>query len=82
MIQTESTRMRLELETKSRQWKIAAMIAAASLIPLIGGISLITMVLRRRGPRYFPNPVWQCRLGAPHAGGNHAVTDLGSPEPS
>jgi TPM domain len=79
MIQTESTRMRLEQEKKSRQWRIGAMAAAASVIPIIVGISLFFSFLRRRGPGYFPNHAWQLRLGAPHAGGNHAVTRLGNP---
>ncbi len=81
MIRTETTKMRLELETKSRQWKIAAMTVAASVIPLLVGISLLAMFLRKRGPGYFPSHTWQVRLGAPHAGGNRAVTELGSPRP-
>lgn len=30
-----------------------------------------------RAPRYFHTHSWQPRLGAPHAGGNHAVVKLG-----
>lgn len=79
MIRTESTKMRLEQETKARQWRIAAMAGVASVIPLAGVISLLVSWSRRRGPGYFPNHAWQLRLGAPHAGGNHAVAELGPP---
>lgn len=80
-IQSESTRMRAELQSKSRKWKFTAMIAAASTIPIIMGISFLVMLLRKRGPACFPDPGCQVRLGAPHAGGNHAVADLGPPSP-
>ncbi len=79
MIQFESARMRQELETKSRQWKIATMVAAASAIPLIAGVWMLVVLLRRRGPGYFPTPDYRPRLGAPHSGGNRAVVDLGPP---
>lgn len=77
MIRTESTKMRLEQETKARQWRIATMAGVASVIPLAGLLSLLISWSRRRGPGYFPNHAWELRLGAPHAGGNHAVVDLG-----
>lgn len=79
MIRTESTKMRLEQETKARQWRIATMAGVASVIPLAGLLSLLISWSRRRGPGYFPNHAWQLRLGAPHAGGNHAVAELGPP---
>lgn len=81
MIQTESAKMRKDLETKARQRQVAVMIAAGTFIPIIAGISLLVVVLRSRRPAYFPDPAWQPRLGAPHAGGNHAVADLGPPLP-
>jgi hypothetical protein len=81
MIQTTSTRVHMELETQSRRWKVAALIAAASAIPVIAGIYALVVVRRRRGPRYFPDQAYQPRLGAPYAGGNHAVANLGSPLP-
>lgn len=81
MIQAETTRMRLELETKSRQSKIVLLAVAAAILPLVGGLWLLVTFLRNRGPAYFPQPLHQPRLGAPHAGGNHAVVDLGSPIP-
>jgi hypothetical protein len=81
MIQTESARIRSELETRSRQWKVGVMVTIASVIPVIAGISLLLVFLSRRGPRYFPKSRSGPRLGAPHAGGNHAVVDLGPPPP-
>lgn len=79
MIRTESTKLRLEQETKARQWRIATMAGVASVIPLAGILSLIIGWSRRRGPGYFPDHAWELRLGAPHAGGNHAVAELGPP---
>jgi hypothetical protein len=77
MLQFERARMREELETKSRQWKITTMVAAASAIPLIAGVWMLVVLLRRRGPGYFPAHDSRPRLGAPHSGGNRAVVDLG-----
>lgn len=77
MIQDESARMRLELETRSRQWKIAAMIAVVSVIPVLAGISLLIVFFRRRVSRHFPTPAYQPRLGAPFSGGGRAVVNLG-----
>lgn len=79
MILFESARMREELETQSRQWKIAAVVAAASVIPIFAGAWLLVGIFRRRGPGYFPIPEYRPRLGAPHSGGNRAVVDLGPP---
>lgn len=81
MIQSESTKMRAELETHSRQWKITAMVAVVAVILLIAGIAFLVASLRKRGPRYFPKPAATRRLGAPYSGGNHAVVELGSPAP-
>lgn len=79
MIRFEKARMRQELETKSRQWKIAVMVAAASAIPLVAGVWMLVVILRRQGPGCFPTSNYQPRLGAPHSGGNRAVVDLGPP---
>jgi hypothetical protein len=76
-IQTETAKMRLELEAQSRRWKLGVMIAAAAFIPLVAGIVLVVSLLNRRGPRHFSSNHWQRRLGAPYAGGNRAVADLG-----
>lgn len=81
MMQTERTKMRVQLENKARLWRLAALLTVASIIPLVAGISLLIFWFRRRGPRYFPNRAWQLRLGAPHAGGNHAVATVGPPQP-
>lgn len=79
-IQTESTRIRLEQEVIARKKQIAIFGALASIIPLVAGIALLIKLLRGKGAGYFPNPVWQLRLGAPHAGGNNAVVNLEPPK--
>ncbi|MGL5020338.1 MAG: TPM domain-containing protein, partial [Luteolibacter sp.] len=79
MIHFEKARMRQELETKSQQWKIITTVAAAAVIPLIAGAWMLVIFLRRQGSGYFQTPHYQPRLGAPHAGGNRAVVDLGPP---
>ncbi|MES2660067.1 MAG: hypothetical protein V4689_15705 [Verrucomicrobiota bacterium] len=81
MIQTEGTRLRLELETNVRKKQIALFATLAAIIPIFAGIAVLINILRRQGPGYFPNHLWQLRLGAPHAGGNHAVSNLGPPLP-
>jgi hypothetical protein len=80
-IQIQSTRWREEMQKKSRQWKIAAMIAGASIVLLGAILSLTSVLKRKRGPSRFPSQLRQPRLGAPHAGGNHALADLGPPLP-
>jgi hypothetical protein len=79
MIHFEKARMRQELETKSQQWKIITTVGAAAVIPLIAGAWMSVIFLRRQAPGYFKSPHYQPRLGAPHAGGNRAVVDLGPP---
>jgi hypothetical protein len=81
MMQTERTKMRAQLESKGRMWRLGALVGAAALIPLVVGVSLLYFQLRKRGPRYFHHRAWQLRLGAPHAGGNHALVKLGTPKP-
>lgn len=78
-IETARTQIRLEQETKARHWRIAMLTAAASFIPLLCGVSALIYFLRKSGPRHFPETNPPRRLGAPHAGGNHAVADLGPP---
>jgi hypothetical protein len=72
-------RIRLEQETKARQWRIAMLTAAAAAIPVLALISALFYFLRRKGPRHFPNPNPPRRLGAPYCGGNHASVHLGPP---
>jgi hypothetical protein len=81
MIQTESTRIRTEQETISIKKRVAIFGTLASLLPLAALLGVIMRGIRKRGPAYFPNHLWRLRLGAPHAGGNHAVADLGPPMP-
>jgi hypothetical protein len=78
-LETARTRIRLEQENKARQWRIAMLTAAASIIPILCGITALIHFLRKPGPRFFPETNPPRRLGAPHAGGNHAVADLGPP---
>ncbi|MES2438843.1 MAG: TPM domain-containing protein [Verrucomicrobiota bacterium] len=75
---TERAKIRLEQEAKSREWKIATLMAAASCIPLLGVVWLLVVFFRNRRPVYFPDHEWQPRLGAPHAGGNRAISGPGS----
>lgn len=58
-----------------RKWivKIAAALAAASLIPLIFGVAFIVIRFRKNRPKSFPMVRVSQRLGAPYAGGNNAV---------
>lgn len=72
-------RMRLEDEDKSRQWRIVVFTSVSCLIPLFLLCYLLYRMLRRPGSRHFPDVVPPRRMGAPHAGGNHAVTKLGPP---
>lgn len=78
---TESQRRRTERDASLRTWKIAGVVAFGALIAALFGISLLLAHLRGRGPAHFPTHSWQTRLGAPHAGGNHAVASLGPPSP-
>ncbi len=79
MILTEGTRIRLEQESMTRNKKIVFFGALAAILPFVFGITVLIRIIRRMGPGYFPNHSWQLRLGAPHAGGNHAVANLEPP---
>ncbi len=81
MIQAESAKIRVELHDQSGKWRLAVMMAAALLVTLFIGFTMLARLTGRRAPRAFPFHNWQTRLGAPHAGGNHAVADLGPPLP-
>lgn len=78
-LQTERTKIHLELETKARRKQILLLAAAASVVPVLLGISFLVVMLRKPGPRRFPETQPPRRLGAPHAGGNHSVVTLGCP---
>lgn len=73
-------RIRLEHEDKSRQWRIVVLTCVACAIPLLILVFLLASMLRRPDARRFPDVVPPRRLGAPHSGGNHAVTRLGPPQ--
>ncbi len=80
-LETERIKIQVELETQARQWRIASLTGMASIVPIVLGVSILFFSMREPGPRMFPNVKSPRRLGAPHAGGNHAVTDLGPPLP-
>lgn len=73
------SRIRMEQETKARQRQIAMLTAAALAIPVLVGISALIYLLRKPSARRFPNANPPRRLGAPHAGGNHATLSLAPP---
>ncbi len=78
-IQSEAARIRREQDDFARTKQIALFAGIASFILILGGAALLIRLLRSRGPCHFPNHGWQLRLGAPHAGGNNAVSDLAPP---
>lgn len=81
-IKAKAGQMRHEQEIKTRKWKYGLLLAASCAIPAIVGIAMVFLWFRkRRGSHRFPKPNVQRRLGAPHAGGNHAVVNLGPPIP-
>lgn len=78
-IELERSKIRLDLETKARQKRITMLMAAASVIPVLAGVSVLYVFLRRPGQCLFPETHPPQRLGAPHAGGSHVVVELGPP---
>ena len=79
MIQRQGELFRKNHEQRKRDQKLAIITIAACVIPLIFGAAYLMIVLRNRAPRIFPDSTTHPRLGAPHAGGTHAVVDLGPP---
>ena len=79
MIQKQGALFRKEHEQNKWDQKLAMITTAACVIPLIFGVAFLMLFLRNRAPRIFPDSTIHSRLGAPHAGGNHAVADLGPP---
>lgn len=63
----------LAFEKRQRLLKLAAVLAAAAAIPLIAGIIFLYIGFKNRRPKIFPTLRKTSRLGAPYAGGNHAV---------
>jgi hypothetical protein len=78
-LETERTRMRLELESKARLRRILLLSSVASIIPVLAGCTLLFVKLRPPGPRRFPETKRPRRLGAPYCGGNHAEAAIGPP---
>lgn len=64
----------LAFEKRQRLLKLAAALAAAAAIPMILGFVALYLRLRENRPKHFPAIRRIQRLGAPYAGGNHAVT--------
>ena len=75
LLRTESLihsrfRMQLAKERRMRLIKISVALGAAALIPLVFGAVFLTISIRRRTARRFPQLRKLARLGAPYAGGN------------
>ncbi|MFD0894928.1 hypothetical protein KBB96_04065 [Luteolibacter ambystomatis] len=75
--QSERFRERQQKERDAEQRRILLVSAAAGVVPLAGVLFVIGSVIWRCRSRRFPEIIWTRRLGAPHAGGNNAVIDLG-----
>jgi len=80
-LQSAVAEIRAEHEKKAKQWRIAMLTGVAAAIPVLIGLSMLVVMLRKPGPGRFPSTTPPRRLGAPHAGGNSAVADLGAPAP-
>ena len=78
---SETAKIRAEVEAESREWKTGVILAATAAILSVAGLALSFVNYRQRGPRYFPLPALTRRLGAPHAGGNQVVVNLGRGHP-
>ena len=76
-LETERTKIRLELETQARRKQITLLAGAALTVPLFIGVVFLFAALKKRGPGLFPDNRPPRRLGAPHCGGNHCVVSLG-----
>ena len=81
ILATERTRLSLELETKAHQRKVATFAGLSVVVPVLALGVLLFLRTRKPTPRHFPDMRPPRRLGAPHAGGNFAVIDLGAPLP-
>jgi hypothetical protein len=79
-IDFQRAKIRQDLETKAQRWRITALTSVASLVTLLLAASAFFFLMRGRGPRRFPQHTPVRRLGAPYAGGNHAVVVLGPPD--
>lgn len=66
--------VQLAYESRQRLIKLAAVMGAAALIPLVVGVVIIIVQIRNSRPKLFPTTRIQPRLGAPYSGGNNAVS--------
>ena len=64
----------LARENRKRLLKLAAILGAAAIIPLVAGFILILKKIRMSKPLEFPSTRRLARLGAPYSGGNHATS--------
>lgn len=71
----------LAAEQNPQDKTFAILAVLAAIILLFAVIVFLTKRSRKPGPCYFPEHPIQPRLGAPYAGGNHAMRDLGPPLP-
>jgi hypothetical protein len=71
---SEQLEARLAYENRRRLLKLAAILGAAAVIPLVLGIVFIALRIRNSRPRHFPSTRMIPRLGAPYSGGNNAVS--------
>ena len=72
---TRRLNAKLAFERRERLLKLALMLGAAALIPLIVGAVFFFVRLRGSGSKTFPSIRVVRRLGAPFTGGNHAAID-------
>lgn len=63
----------LAYESRQRLLKLAAVLAAAALIPLVTVAYFIMVRIRNSRPKLFPQTRISPRLGAPYSGGNNAL---------
>ena len=78
-LKSEQSKILQELESESRKGRIRILVGMALAIACIAGLLKWFLSSHRPGPRYFDDPDVVQRLGAPRAGGNRAVVDLGPP---
>jgi len=74
-------RLKSESQKNSRTklMKVGLVVGVCLLIPLCGIIFSIARKMEGRRPAFFPTHDNARRLGAPYAGGNHAVAQIGRP---
>lgn len=71
----------MAFENRQRLRKLAAILGAASLIPLLLGLMFIALRVRNSRPKRFPSVRIARRLGAPYSGGSNAASKPHLPRP-